>query len=353
MSSHEGSRLNRLAPWVPLRVLVTASTLCLFAVTARDACAQVASVAGNVADEKGNAIPRARVELENHPTAATTDSAGSFRINDVTLGRHKLTVRQIGYQFADTVIDVTAAGAPVHVILRRNIAALSPVLVLGNRQGLFGAVGADKTFLPLPNARVRVIGVSSTIMTDSLGQFAIAIARPGPYVLRFEHAGFASRSLSVDVNRNQAKELLITLKPSTENDVRVQREWQQFDLRTRMKGLNAVMVPGEELAATGSRRLSEALLHSGSFSIKNLRLGQNACVFVDGEPRPGWSADAFSVDDVIAVEVYGRRGDLTNTLGSRWPSGIPCGGGAASPIVRLSETERKLQVEMIGIWLKH
>jgi len=352
MSSHEGSRLNRLVPRGPLRVLVTAGTLCLFAATARDACAQVASLAGNVTDEKGNAIPRARVELENQATAGTTDSAGSFRINNVPLGRHKLTVRQIGYQFADTVIDVTAAGAPVHVMLRRNIAALSPVLVLANRQGLFGAVGADRTFLPIPNARVRVIGVSSNIVTDSLGQFAIPITRPGAYVLRFEHAGFASRALSVDVDRNQAKELLITLKPSTESDARVQREWQQFDSRTRMKGLNAVMVAGEELAATGNLRLSEALQHSGSFSIKNLRLGQNACVFVDGEPRPGWSADAFSVDDILAVEVYGRRGELTNTLASRWPSGIPCVGGAP-PIVRLSEAEKKLQVEMIAIWLKH
>jgi hypothetical protein len=326
--------------------------------------AQVVTVGGQVRDESGNSIPRARVELSNHAGAAATDSLGAFQFAGVTPGRHRLQVRQIGYHPADTVIDATLPRTSVDIRLRRNVQGLAQVVVRGKRQGIFGAVGAATTLQPLPNTNLRIIGITS-VTTDSLGQFAIGLTRPGSYVLRFEREGFAPRTLSLDVEKDQARELIVTMVESTQSDPHLQRHWREFDLRTKMSGQNAAMVPAQELGSSGKASLGQALQRSRSVAAKNLRLQPDACVFVDGEPRPGLSPDAFVVEDVLAVEVYGRNGDLTKILKERWPEKVPCftGSGSAArrrgkngfgPMARMMESaERATEVEMVVVWLKH
>jgi hypothetical protein len=48
-------------------------------------------------------------------------------------------------------------------------------------------------------------------------------------------------------------------------------------------------------------------------------------VYVDGQPAPGMVASQITAAEVEAVEIYGIRGDQTNTLLDRWPPGLPCG----------------------------
>jgi carboxypeptidase family protein len=86
---------------------VSGAGFSLLAATARSAHSQ-AAVTGRVSDDSGIAIARARVELAGlGDVATTTDSGGKFRLGDVMAGRDQLLVRQIGYQHADTIIDVS------------------------------------------------------------------------------------------------------------------------------------------------------------------------------------------------------------------------------------------------------
>jgi hypothetical protein len=157
---------------------------------------------------------------------------------------------------------------------------------------------------------------------------------------------------SVSVLKDSAPELLVALAESNSDDARTQILWREFDSRTRMRGLNSALVTADELAVIETETTSQALLRSRSFALKNLRLQRDICLYVNGEPKPGWTMDAFDASEILAIEVYGRRGELTNNLGVRWPKGVPCGPSTGVSPQRLSESERRLQVQSVVIWLK-
>jgi hypothetical protein len=335
---------RRLVAWVVATFTVIGSAPAV-------ARAQGTTISGRVVDEAGRAVVNAHVELAAHRTGPVrTDTAGAFTFIGAERGSHRLLIRQLGFQPVDTLVDTP--GPALLIRLRRTSTTLSRVMIRANRQGIYGTVARATTLAPLAQARVRIVGVERVLLTDSLGMFAAELSRPGSYVLRFEQDGYAARSLSIEVARNEAREVLIALEATDRDDARNQILWREFDSRTRMRGLNAALVPSTELSAAGTTQLSHALAGSKSFAVKNLKLSPDACIYVDGEPRPGSSLDAFDVDDILAVEVFGRRGDLTATLAARWPKGVRCGTGMSFVPWRVSDAEAKLQVQAVVIWLK-
>ena len=328
---------------------VSVASLCLVAVQA----AGQGVLTGRVLDERAAAIPGARVDLQTTTLRTVrTDSTGRFSFAGVPPAQYRLQVRQIGYLPLDTMLSMPPRDTTVVFTLRRVASTLSRIVVRGRWQGIYGTIADSATLKPLPNVLVRVIGVSSSIRTDSLGAFVSDLKQPGDYVLRFELDGYASRALPVTVARDSSAEVLVTLNHGNANDARTQILWREFDSRTRMRGLNSALVPANELTAIGTETTSEALRRSRSFAIKNLRLQRDICLYVNGEPKPGWTMDAFDASEILAIEVYGRGGELTRNLGARWPKGVACGPQTGSSPIRLSESDRKLQVQAVVIWLK-
>ena len=88
--------------------------------------------------------------------------------------------------------------------------------------------------------------------------------------------------------------------------------------------MNSALVSGAELRDMGGS-LHDALLRSKSMTVRGLRLGPTTCVFLNGIPRPGLPLDAFQIEEIEAVELYGESGDPTGTLASSWPRGAQCG----------------------------
>jgi hypothetical protein len=308
---------------------------------------------GRVVNEGATAIPGARVDLlTTAPRSARTDSSGRFTFAGVPAGSYRFQVRQIGYLPLDTTLSMPPRDTSVAITLRRAASTLSRIVVRGQWQGVYGIIADSATLKPLPNALVRVIGVSSNIRSDTLGAFAADVKQPGDYVLRFELDGYASRVLGVTVARDSSAEVLVTMSHSTASDARTQILWREFDSRTKMRGLNSAFVPANDLTTIGTETTSEALLRARSFAIKNLRLQRDICLYVNGEPKPGWTMDAFDVSEILAIEVYGRGGELTRNLAARWPRGVACGPQTGSSPVGLSESQRKLQVQSVVIWLK-
>ena len=91
-----------------------------------------------------------------------------------------------------------------------------------------------------------------------------------------------------------------------------------------------------------------AIKYSRTFNARALRLGAQACVFVDGQPKPGLSVNTFEIEDIEAVEVYGPRGDRTGTLGGKWPPMAPCGDTGMPATGRGDD-----RIQWIALWLKH
>ena len=307
---------------------------------------------GRVLDEQSSPIVGARVDLASGtPRTLRTDFEGRFVLAEMGPNPFRLTVRQVGFQPVDTTL-ASLANEEVTIRMRRAVTRLSNVVVRGNWQGIHGSVADSQSLEPLPQAVIRVLGVSAKTRTDSLGAFAVDLERAGTYVVRVERAGYASKVYTVNLGKAVARELLITLAESNADDARTQNLWREFDSRTRMRGLNSALVTADELSAIGTETTSEALQRAKSFALKNLRLHRDVCLYVNGEPKPGWTLDAFDVSEILAIEVYGRRGELTNNLGVRWPKGVPCGPATGTSPVRLSESERRLQVQSVVIWLK-
>jgi hypothetical protein len=331
------------------RILVTALLLGFpFAVSHAQG-----GINGRVVDEQSAPIEGALVQLATSPIQeARTDVSGRFAFLGIGAGSYRLQVRRLGFLPVTLVAAVRDSATVFEVRMRRVASTLPQVVVRGRWQGIFGTVADSQSQLPLANVLVRIIGVSSSIRTDSLGAFVADVKQPGAYVIRLERDGYRPRTMTVRVAKDSASEILSTLSEGNAGDARNQILWREFDSRTRMRGFNSSFVTANELAAVGTESPSQALTRSRSFAIKNLKLNREICLYVNGEPKPGWTMDAFDVSEILAIEVYGRRGELTNTLVARWPRGEPCGPGTGISPVRLSEAERRLQVQAVNIWLK-
>lgn len=320
-------------------------------VASSDLSAQ-STVSGRVQTEQGLPVARARIDLVGATQSAETDSMGRFRLPSLNPGRHVLRARSLGFLPSEVSIVLGTRDTTVVIALIRAPNRLSEVTVRGNWQGIHGIVGDAISQAPLSGVAVRIVGVSSDTRTDDSGIFS-APTRAGSFVVRLEKEGYAPKTLSIEVPRDSSREVLVSLDTSSVNDARTQILWREYDSRTRMRGMNSALVPAGELARIGTQTLSEALRRAPSFATRNLRLADaDICLYVNGEPKPGWTMDAFDVDEILSIEVYGRGGELTRNLGVRWPKGEPCGRGHGASPVRLSERERRLMVQSVVIWLK-
>lgn len=120
-----------------------------------------------------------------------------------------------------------------------------------------------------------------------------------------------------------------------------------MDRRVEARGFGSAIVASEELQRHGGT-LSTALQFSREVASKGFRINGPICVFLNGRPMPGWSMDAINPEEVAMIEVYGARGDPTNTL-LTWPVNGECGNvpGAGS-----RATKSGLRPSFVVIWTK-
>lgn len=310
--------------------------------TSSVAAAQESLIRGVVRDSvTGEPLAGAMVELrhETFLRGALSNQRGEFRMFDVPRGDYRVTVRRIGFAAMQHALRTTGRDTslvlPMHAIARE----LDTMRVNARGTAIYGVIGTAQGVRPLPGALVHVMGLGRSIATDSVGRFFIEIANPGTYLVRVAHAGYVHQLLSVEVSDERSTET------STLLDTLLRRErggmdgaWRDFDRRIVWRGPRSAIVTASELEEFDGYALSEALNKSASAFRRGLRIGTNTCVFIDGRPRPGWPVDAFRIENVDAVELYGSGADGTNTLYIAWPNRMPCNipqggayGGAALP----------------------
>jgi hypothetical protein len=312
----------------PTRLLhLVVAALLLATGTTQRAFAQTVTVSGVVRDAaSAQPVIGAVITLGvgDGARSTRTDETGSFVFARVIAGNYLLAVRRLGYQPATQPADVRAGMQPIAITVDR-VASLDTVRIRATAQGIYGAVGTSHDLRPLPAAEVQVVGVSRKLQIDSTGHFFAAIRTPGVYIVRATLPGYAPQTVSVTVRHDEGVEVALLLDSATGPvSHALQSAFADFNSRILMRRNSSAIIPRSELTQGGDHQLLDAVRRSRSFLNVGIRIGQTACVFVNGEPRPGVSLNAFDPAEVEAVEAYTPGSEPSGTLGRRWPHGVPC-----------------------------
>jgi hypothetical protein len=309
------------------------------------------SVGGVVRDAVSNrpligAIVTLRVP--GGPRVTRTDEDGVFVFARVPFGTHGLGVQRLGYDPAQRTVDVGSDPVDVSIAMAR-IAQLDTIRVRAAKQAIYGVVGTAATLEPIRHATIQIIGTGfSRLRVDSTGHFFAEIRTPGVYLVRANASGYSSGTVSVTVPLNDGVEVAMLLDTTSGADHVLAHAFADFQERViRLRPMGSAMVGRGELTRYDDDNLTTAIMRSPSFAKKALRFTDEACLFVDGRPRPGVSLQAIDPLDVEIVEVYTNYGDASLTLTNRWPRGMACG---ATGMPKASGN--KELIKWVTVWLK-
>jgi hypothetical protein len=296
----------------------------------------------------GTPVAGALVQLRGDSVVRTerSDDAGNVRFV-VPPATYRVTVLRIGY--AERGISFTLGDRDTSLVfsMRPVAAALEETRIVAGVPAIYGVVARLPDLLPMADATVNVMGATKSVKTDSTGRFFIDVGKPGNYLVRMTRDGFGEMLFPVEVPAARAVEASRMLEPSTrKSPPGMEHLFAAANERLRSKGYNAALIPASELKASGGGTLLEALPGSRSMTIKGLRVGSGACIFINGRTT-SMPLEAIDVNEVEAVEVYARRGDLTATLVNQ-----SCN-GRANPGTRTVRTQGRAEdVRYVVIWLK-
>lgn len=355
------TRIFRAGLWLAFMVASSA------AATAQ----QVTTVKGVVRNETGRPVEYAQVTLDRAPLGreVRTDRDGRFQFLGVPAGTHAIRVAFVGFRPHDRSIEIQGGGVVEVEIVLESVAVLLPGReVTARRTGLYGTVIARDSLLPVPDASIEVIGARKRDTTSADGTFNFPDLKAGSYLVRVRHTQFESRLLSVVIPQNGGKQMdLVVQRGLLNRDAHMEMMYRELDSRIQWHGQTAAFITREELRGEPTTGIDVALPTSASFmkaSFYTAREGlEGACLFVDGEPRPGAKLSDFSLEQIEAIEVYGdpiERNEPTKSLQLRWPPRAMCG-EASGPRVAFSQSKNTTSARLSAnaklvrfavIWLK-
>jgi hypothetical protein len=317
------------------------------------------SVSGVVANEAARPIQHVLVTLDPTGTSrqVRTDRDGRFSFLGVPAGEHVLRVTWVGFAPDEQRITVGSNNVSVEVTLRR-LTNLDTTLITARRTGIYGKVLSMDSLLPIPGARVDILGARKSDSTNATGVFNFPAIAGGSYIVRIKHPFFDSRNVSIVVPASGGTEVDVVMERGrVSRDAHLEGLYRDMDSRLTFRSNNAAFVTSEEFKGREKLPLDQALQFAGEFARRSLRLYRDACVFVDGIARPNMTLAQFSAEDIESIELYAtpvgrpRLGDLPNSLRDRWPEGTQCGEPLLLHEERLSRSTVK--VRFVSVWLKH
>ncbi len=186
---------------------------------------------------------------------------------------------------------------------------------------LAGTVVAEESGEPLANVLVELESQGLQALTDSMGRFRIAGARPGIDTVRASYFNLASSRFPVDLTSPGGHQVELTLSEAAFEVaalvVRIDAwPWQADRFARRIAAGNGDLIMGAKLRRRAPVRLIDLFQTirrlrvryvNGSYVVLIRRLGRGYClpaVFVNAQPVPSWVLETLLTDDVQAVEVY-------------------------------------------------
>jgi len=186
---------------------------------------------------------------------------------------------------------------------------------------LAGTVVAEESGEPLANVLVELESQGLQALTDSMGRFRIAGARPGIDTVRASYFNLASSRIPVDLTSPGGHQVELTLSEAAFEVaalvVRIDAwPWQADRFARRIAAGNGDLIMGAKLRRRAPVRLIDLFQTirrmrvryvNGSYVVLIRRLGRGYClpaVFVNALYAPSWVLETLLTDDVQAVEVY-------------------------------------------------
>lgn len=283
-----------------------------------------AELRGRVTDDSGRPTVGALVllQLDAFTAEVRTDTAGAYSVAGLRLGRWRVVVRQLGF-IPDTSEVVVGALSANHDVRLQRIVQLDRRVISANWTGAIGVV-ASRRYERVPDATITVIGERVVERIDGSGSFAIPWPGGLSILLRVQAPGYADRLVSARIPERGAVELSVLLDTAKFTGASA---LLALELERRMGWASpmAARVSREELLRVGTSDAMMALSGTPSFNSKGLVIERDACVFVDGLPRPGIPLDAIDPATIEFIEVYPAGSERSGILASRWPRSAICG----------------------------
>ncbi|MCR4339394.1 MAG: TonB-dependent receptor [Gemmatimonadaceae bacterium] len=108
----------------------------------RPGAAGTATLSGTVVDGEGKPIDNAHVSITGGPSAATTDSTGSFTLTGQPTGTHALVVRRLGYMPVEVAVNLTPLRMnEVAVEMQQHVPVLAAVVIGARREAALDRIG--------------------------------------------------------------------------------------------------------------------------------------------------------------------------------------------------------------------
>ncbi len=326
----------------------------------------LATVRGTVSNEAGRPLEQAQVTLDpaGASRAVRTDREGRYSFVGVPPGAHVLRATRVGFRPEVRPIDVTPGEVTVDFTLGR-LTVLDTVAVTAKRTGLYGSVISKDSLLPVPGARIEVLGARKADSTNSSGTFTLPDVQPGSYLVRVKHPFFESRNFAVVVPVGGGTELdVVVERGRVSRDQHLEQFYREMDTRLTFRGVNSAFVTREDLKGREKMTLDAAVQFAPEFARRALFIMSDICVFVDGVARPGATLRDFAPEDIEAVEFYGApwrnildnsgravaQMDPTGSLRDRWPPRTPCGLPLTPGESKISKSVVK--VMFAAVWLR-
>lgn len=319
-----------------MRVLMRAVAGALGAavVAAPAAVAQRTTLTGVVVDSATKQpVNGAVVEIASASKrfAIRTDEAGEFIIYDVDLGPYRAVIRRIGYAPSVREVDVVSGMRPLSFGIAPIPQDLREVRVRGEGSGIFGQIGTSDALKAIPGAVIYVAGTRDSVVTDSVGSYFMPVKRPGMYMVRVNAPGFIEDLFMVDVKRNAISDGSRLLDAGQSRPMRAML-WKDFDQRVSFRTVNAAaLLTGAEVRRAGNN-VTGALAQSGAIVSTGMRLGPGVCVFVDGQPRPGYPVNGIRPEEIRAMEIYASGSDAARLAMTDWPRNMRCSDTGERPL---------------------
>ncbi|MEP6766086.1 MAG: carboxypeptidase regulatory-like domain-containing protein [Gemmatimonadaceae bacterium] len=189
------------------------------------------TVFGTVYDSSGGFVDGATVWIKSPDRRVLTDANGVFIIRDLKPGKYEINARKIGFFPQLRTVVVGSDGGVAVFTLVPNAHGIAPRVTTAARAGLSGVVG-DTSYRALPGATVRVLATDLQAEVDSDGVFWLPV-KPGSYMVRVTHDGYASQLMSVAVPRDSGSKIALWLSPTT-RAASIRETVNAFDLEQRL-----------------------------------------------------------------------------------------------------------------------
>ncbi|MBX3131907.1 MAG: carboxypeptidase regulatory-like domain-containing protein [Gemmatimonadaceae bacterium] len=284
----------------------------------------VGTLSGRVTDADAKPVQGAIViaQADGVTQQTRSDTAGVYALPGLRQGSWGVTARILGFA-PDSAEVLVGSGVTRHDVRLQRVAVLGERVIAAQWTGMIGVVGSAQ-HRPLANASVRVVGKRTVETVNDGGGFAIPWPGDQNVVLRVTSPGYRDRLVAARVPPDGAVEVVVQLDSGRGVGAYALMA-DELQRRISWAGTNAAFVTREELLSAGTNDAMRALEGTPSFTRKGLVIDRNACLFVNGLPRPGFPLDSVDPETIEFIEVYPAVGEHSGVLRARWPRGAECG----------------------------